>query len=1834
MASINLNNKIVVNNLVHNNVVHNNLVHNNIVHNNVPQNNLVRNNLTQNNLVLFNTPKVYNTISLGSKQSLVTSPSETDTIDSVIDLVRVPIAAAANNKWAKQTLRNSFNSVDSTLNTFKDLVSLNSLGETLDALSNPIKGAVLDRNPEKGFVKGLIGQENYNYDTGNVVTDLALEIISDPANWVSFGGKALGEGVLETGSKTIGQKTLSSLDNVVANATKQNIAVNKTNVKEIRKILNNNRNIRTLMRGSKGEINAFADSIANMAQDTFVKTELKTAIVKELTNDTSLELLRIAQSMQAVADSIDRGLLKLSLAPITGGTSLLTKSAKQGIKDFISNGKILHYGLGKGRELLPFETSLKSIINPDGSAKIIQNTKDAAMRKDITEILDKTNKWNISTSMLRGLTETAEGSEDHFVKSLAQMIEENGIENVEKFLKEKENVTQLVTFMKGTDGNFKIVKLHATSQTAIQNALDAGAYIMAKGDYLELVKAATKKVDTVKNVLASWRLVINTWKTACLMSWGAAVRNAYDAIVTKNPLRIGIFDTLHYGFEGAKTVDEFDKLMNLIINRVTDADATAFKKVLNSTGTIDMATLIDVLTKGNPDNLKKYLKLNELKSLKYLKSNDYAELITKIETWSEFMVEGTGALTNIASNIAKKYNYASTTNRIVMGASEEGYDFYRNINEKFNTDSKISSHFAEPIRQEQINNIQDNVRRIVIKDKVQPLRKRIEKTFKYYSGPDAVSIATSIARERYPDSHKNFVKYRDNILNKWKRNRELNIEFNRMLDEFVEKHTTKELFELTDETLNLTSNIYAGKYSINLTVPKARYDTIAVYNKAKKEIEYIKGLSNRELIHKYGTAYDISGVKDNAVFSDPDVKHALGKSTKSQSGWDTVTSKRVVAGESKDKIYDRITKEPQQLKKALIDESNEALDAINKSSGEIKLPNNAHKGKLIELYEALDQYQKAINATIADAMNLKYMNNNDALVDALIKDLQAKSSNIFERKQLDGLKERLIQRLSMDHQLVEWQVEIENLINDVLLIGSNESKEVYKQLSKDLGSLLEDVRKGLSTTKSVQDLMNNINPLFDASGSSINNLHSISFDESVFNISTDAKTVAEGKLKYADEAFAEYNKFQKLQEAAQNTRAFKQGIKDSIFKDGAFVDGQADPTARKIFTNKGLLNKQIDDYVERVFTRDQSHSIFSPLNSPYTEGSAKFYDTINWKDNELLNTPANYISEELHTNKYSTQFKSRKKEMLKYMQQGSTKVEQEAWVPFVIDEWCFTNKKNFIDKLEARMADNKAFTHSDVVLSKIKNGEVLSEIELKRYNKYISKQVESFNKAIDSKVSRKALHDYAKQAITNLERVQTILEVDRQGKKLITDRMLQTMNDFIDTASLDVLHNTTGAMNTYDYLTANVLGEGEIMFDAYAELQKDIANGGGTYLQYIKETGNKYAQDLYMSQDAFDRAYNKFIQEAMLDKETAPSRLLDLVKEESADNNSRMAFAGLFKKTDDLHKLIQSIQSWKEDDLDDALNSIFGTNTVSRKLMGGAIKASDPLAAFGDVEKFARSGEYIALQYQGLKRWEALAEVINTHFDYAAKTSVVSDLELLFPFLTFPLENLKYWAKEIEKDPVYILNMLRLREVNYKMYQRNEYELENNSGINYNYTSGNIMLGGRNKGQSNLVLKLNPSMYDALNMIEHPLESAKDRFYFSNIKSDPVSMLPGIGPAASRLIKSVKKMSSGDYSPAALPVLNTIFGKTYNYKDPKKFTPYTKREGYWYDKKTNTWKKLYTRGYGKRIRYRQVYPKSSMLTSQLRVRSKIDQAFSSFNNELKYKLEAPKNALIYRTVRR
>lgn len=102
-----------------------------------------------------------------------------------------------------------------------DIAGLNlltNLGETLDVVANPIKALVKEGIAAVPSALGIgaQGRRNFDMDTGNLVADIGLEILLDPLNWVSLGGKAAASAAVKSAIRPIAQEVLSETGEGVA----------------------------------------------------------------------------------------------------------------------------------------------------------------------------------------------------------------------------------------------------------------------------------------------------------------------------------------------------------------------------------------------------------------------------------------------------------------------------------------------------------------------------------------------------------------------------------------------------------------------------------------------------------------------------------------------------------------------------------------------------------------------------------------------------------------------------------------------------------------------------------------------------------------------------------------------------------------------------------------------------------------------------------------------------------------------------------------------------------------------------------------------------------------------------------------------------------------------------------------------------------------------------------------------------------------------------------------------------------------------------------------------------------------------------------------------------------------------------------------------------------------------------------------------------------------------------------------------------------------------------------------------------------------------------------
>lgn len=131
--------------------------------------------------------------------------------------------------------------------------TLETAGNSLDLLANPVKslmpwaggGTAADFLKSMGWLEDEYRQV-YQWDTGNIILDFAGEVISDPTNWATLGGKQVIKELLDSSSKSlahalydtaksvwdeasmVANKEIRELDNLKIESEKLVVELNKT----------------------------------------------------------------------------------------------------------------------------------------------------------------------------------------------------------------------------------------------------------------------------------------------------------------------------------------------------------------------------------------------------------------------------------------------------------------------------------------------------------------------------------------------------------------------------------------------------------------------------------------------------------------------------------------------------------------------------------------------------------------------------------------------------------------------------------------------------------------------------------------------------------------------------------------------------------------------------------------------------------------------------------------------------------------------------------------------------------------------------------------------------------------------------------------------------------------------------------------------------------------------------------------------------------------------------------------------------------------------------------------------------------------------------------------------------------------------------------------------------------------------------------------------------------------------------------------------------------------------------------------------------------------------
>ena len=121
--------------------------------------------------------------------------------------------------------------------------NLESFGSTLDILANPVKslspwaggGSSTDLLKSMGWIDSQY-RETYQYDTGHWLSDVVLEVISDPANWFTFGSGALAKNGSNAATDAVEKAVVKHTGKTIIGAS-DDIATDKKFIKNLTEIV-------------------------------------------------------------------------------------------------------------------------------------------------------------------------------------------------------------------------------------------------------------------------------------------------------------------------------------------------------------------------------------------------------------------------------------------------------------------------------------------------------------------------------------------------------------------------------------------------------------------------------------------------------------------------------------------------------------------------------------------------------------------------------------------------------------------------------------------------------------------------------------------------------------------------------------------------------------------------------------------------------------------------------------------------------------------------------------------------------------------------------------------------------------------------------------------------------------------------------------------------------------------------------------------------------------------------------------------------------------------------------------------------------------------------------------------------------------------------------------------------------------------------------------------------------------------------------------------------------------------------------------------------------------
>lgn len=365
--------------------------------------------------------------------------------------------------------------------------ALVSSGETLDIITNPLKGLVLD-GPD-GFIRGLgIGSEGrtqYDFNaefgdswfanTGEFLVNLIAEIAIDPLNWMTMGGKALVSESLTTGGKVALKEAAEETGQVVTKKTARQL----------------NRNMRAVARSYLKDGDIATDAVLTALNKIPGNTQFKKTLVKNLSeqvnNVSSRKIVKGAAKLFKTANNIDDAiLLSTPLGVALKGVGFGISNVSGSVKNWMGNTSLRRF-----KKAINDAPSVNKLLYDSELTDTLTNVDKTITKQYTKEVLPE---FDTLVKVYQQTKQTGEAldSVDSFVRKLVdEKVINSEVGN--RLVLDKEFETYFESILQKGEAVDALQKALLDESTLIDSAVN------------EAIIKSTNTYDMIENVTAVYR---------------------------------------------------------------------------------------------------------------------------------------------------------------------------------------------------------------------------------------------------------------------------------------------------------------------------------------------------------------------------------------------------------------------------------------------------------------------------------------------------------------------------------------------------------------------------------------------------------------------------------------------------------------------------------------------------------------------------------------------------------------------------------------------------------------------------------------------------------------------------------------------------------------------------------------------------------------------------------------------------------------------------------------------------------------------------------------------------------------------------------------------------------------------------------------------------------------------------------------------------------------------------------------------------------------------------------------------------------------------------------